>query len=65
MNTYNVRIPWRDGDQPSDWDETCVWAIEHFGLPGQRYICKPTEDYMDFKFNEEKDSILFALRWSK
>jgi hypothetical protein len=62
---FTVRIPWKDGDESSDWDQTCIWAIEQFGLPGKRYICKPTENHMDFNFNEEKDSILFALRWAR
>ena len=29
-----VCIPWLKGDTISDWNETCAWAIEHFGLPG-------------------------------
>ena len=63
--TYTVRISWTDGDEPSDWDETCVWAIEQFGLPGDKFTTHPTEDFMDFVFAEEQDSILFALRWAR
>ena len=57
-----VRIPWKKGDV-IDWNETCAWAIEEFGLPGDRFTSHPTEDYMDFHFKDEKDAILFELRW--
>ena len=56
-----VRIPWKKGDI-IDWNETCAWAIEEFGLPGYRFTTHPTEDYMDFHFKDEKDAILFELR---
>lgn len=62
--TYTVRIAWEMNNEPTDWNETCVWAIEQFGLPGDRFTSHPTEDYMDFVFNDERDSILFALRWA-
>lgn len=62
--TYTVRIAWERNNEPTDWNETCAWALEQFGLPGDRFTTHPTEDYMDFVFKEEQDSILFALRWS-
>jgi hypothetical protein len=58
-----VRIPWKRGDTISTWSETCAWAIEHFGLPGDQYECHANEDYMDFHFVKEQDAILFSLRW--
>ena len=59
-----IRIPWKNGDTVSSWNETCIWAMEHFGLPSnQNYECHCTEDYMDFWFVYEKDAIRFALRW--
>ena len=58
-----IRIPWRKGDNQITWDQTCMWAIEHYGLPGKKYICHPTEDYMDFVFEQEVDAIHFRLRW--
>jgi len=62
---FQVRIPWQRGDTVKDWDQTCIWAIEMFGMPGKKYLCKPTEDYMDFNFNDEADAVLFALRWHR
>ena len=58
-----VRIPWKKGDTITSWNETCAWAIEQFGLPGNRYATYPREDYMDFLFFDEKDAIHFSLRW--
>jgi hypothetical protein len=58
-----VRIPWREGDSITSWNETCVWAIQQFGLPGDKFVTRTTEDYMDFYFVDEKDAIHFELRW--
>jgi len=58
-----VRIPWMKGDTISDWDETCIWAMEVYGLPGDKFYTHMTEDYMDFIFKNEKDAIYFSLRW--
>lgn len=55
-----VRISWIKGDT-IDWNETCAWAIEQFGLPGNKFETHATEDYMDFYFKDERDAILFEL----
>ena len=55
-----VRIPWTKGDI-IDWNETCAWAIEKFGLPGDKFTTDSTVDYMDFYFKDERDAILFEL----
>ena len=57
-----VRIAWMKGDTISDWDETCIWAMEVYGLPGVKYYTHMTEDYMDFYFYDERDAIHFSLR---
>jgi hypothetical protein len=57
-----VRIPWKKGDI-IDWNETCAWAIEKFGLPGDKFTTAPTVDYMDFYFKDKKDAVHFELRW--
>lgn len=61
---YNIRIPWRIGDSIPTWNEKCAWALEQFGLPGDRFITHPTEEFMDFLFHDEKDALFFSLRWS-
>lgn len=57
-----VRIAWQKGDV-INWNETCAWAVENYGLPGDRFVTHPTEDYMDFIFKDECDAIHFSLRW--
>ena len=58
-----IRIPWKKGDTIISWDETCAWAIEQFGLPGDKFETHATKDYMDFYFHKEEDAIHFSLRW--
>ena len=62
-NWHLVTIPWRLGDTEQKWNETCAWAIEQFGLPGEKYVTHPTKDYMEFLFKNEQDAIMFSLRW--
>lgn len=59
-----VTLEWREGrDDVGAWNEICAWAIEQFGLPGTKFEWHPTEEYMEFFFYDEKDAILFNLRW--
>lgn len=58
---YNVRIAWMYGDTVSNWNEKCATALELFGLPGDKFITHPTEEYMDFMFTDERDAIHFSL----
>ena len=56
-----VRIPWQIGHDIHQWNRTCVWAVEQFGLPGDRYETHATEEYMEFYFKDERDAIIFEL----
>ena len=61
---YPVRIPWCDQDgNITPWNIICAWALETFGLPGDRFTAHPTEDYMDFVFYNKQDAEIFTLRW--
>jgi len=60
---FKVRIPWRKGMTVTSWDQVCIWALEHYGTPGSRYVTTLTEDYMDFIFADSQDAIHFSLRW--
>jgi hypothetical protein len=64
LKQYPVRIPWcnTNGDI-APWDAVCVWTLETFGLPGDRFTTHPTENYMDFVFYNKQDAEIFALRW--
>ena len=53
-----VRIPWT-----TSWNEASAWAIEQYGLPGDKYHCRMSQDNMDFIFVDEQDAIIFNLRW--
>lgn len=59
---YKVRIPWKNADTPSRWNEICAIAVEHYGFPGSKYTTHPTLDYMDFYFKDEQDAIWFNLQ---
>ena len=56
-----VRVSWQEWNDIPTWNETCAWAVEQFGLPGDRYFTHATEEYMDFYFLDERDAILFEL----
>jgi hypothetical protein len=58
-----VRIPWQTNHDIPTWNQKCAWAVETFGLPGDKFDTHATEDYMDFYFKDEKDAIHFELRW--
>ena len=57
---YVTRITW---SRVPKWNEMCAWAIEHFGLPGNRYITHATEDYMEWMFDSIEDQLFFTLAW--
>jgi len=60
-----ITLEWTKGrDSIPIWDEICIWAIEKFGLPGDKFTWHPTEDYMIFDFVDERDAVHFMLRWS-
>jgi hypothetical protein len=63
--TSTVRIPWvpRD-DNETYWNEVCAWAIERFGLPGDRFQTHANINYMDFVFKSNKDALVMALMWN-
>jgi hypothetical protein len=55
-----IKIPFNT----SNWNHICIWAIEQYGLPGDKYTWHPLGSYMKFHFKDEKDAIHFSLRWS-
>ena len=60
-----VRISWsRNYDNKTHWNEICAWAIERFGLPGNRFVSHANINYMDFVFKSNKDALVMALMWN-
>jgi hypothetical protein len=64
MEKLTVRIPWRSQHKPF-WNELCSNVIEVFGLPGDRFVSRPTADYMDFTFKNQKDADLCRILLSE
>ena len=63
--TSTVRIAWkREFDNEQMWNDVCAWAIERFGLPGDRFQSHANVNYMDFVFKSNKDALLMALMWN-
>lgn len=58
-----VRIPWTKSDTSYKWNDVCAWALEEYGLPGDKYHTHSTVDFMDFYFYDERHAIHFNLRW--
>lgn len=60
-----VRIDWtREYDNKAMWNEVCAWALERFGLPGDRFETHANVNYMEFVFKSNKDALLMALQWN-
>ena len=60
-----VKIHWsREFENEKMWNEVCIWAIEYFGLPGDRFETRANVNYMEFIFKSHKDALLMALRWN-
>jgi hypothetical protein len=60
-----VKIHWsREFENEKMWNDVCAWAIEYFGLPGDRFETRANVDCMEFIFKSRKDALLMALRWN-
>lgn len=59
---YHVRLNWDNQSIPW-WNEVCAWALEHFGLPGDRFMYHPFRDYMEFHFRHSDDRLIFVTAW--
>jgi len=66
---YKVAIPWTStwtnlANRSEQWNDAAAYAMEHFGLPGDRYTCRPTQNNLEFWFRTEQDALMFQIRWS-
>jgi hypothetical protein len=63
---HHVAVWWRKRMRTiSRWDNVCIYAIEHYGLPGCRYITDISADRMIWSFKDPRDALMFKLRWSE
>jgi hypothetical protein len=61
--TVTIRVPWENPyNKDHQWNELLVWTVETYGLPGERVSFHPTENWMDFAFNDEQDALMFQLK---
>ena len=59
-----VTVPWEN--QPNVWwNETCASIIDHFGLPGGKYVTEVNENYMNFIFYDDRDALLCKIMISE
>ena len=47
------------------WNETCAMVLEVFGLPGNRFMYTPSEDFMTFTFKNKKDADICRILLSE
>jgi hypothetical protein len=63
---YPVTVQWGRGADTMDyWDNLSIYSIEHFGLPGDRYITDISANDMTWLFKSEADALIFRLRFSE
>lgn len=69
---FVVRIPYKSEldvykphtfrDRLNMWNESCAFAIEHFGMAnGDLYSCRMCDEWIEFWFLNEKDAMFFQL----
>lgn len=55
-----ITVPW-ENQSNTWWNETCAQIIEHFGLPGGKYVTEISAECMHFDFNDERDALLCQI----
>jgi hypothetical protein len=55
-----ITVPWQNQTN-TWWNETCANILEHFGLPGDRYVTEITADNMHFDFSDERDALMCRI----
>ena len=63
-NDHEIVVAWHNQDNLW-WNETCAMVLDVFGLPGQRFVYKPFEDFMTFTFKSKKDADLCRILLSE
>ena len=64
MRKYKVELAWSATDTIEKWDTIMKWCVEHFGLPGNRWISTSSIHQTVFRFQNLRDASLFSLKWS-
>ena len=61
---HNIYVPWRS-QSDQYWNELCARVVDHFGLPGDRYVSHPEEEWMTFGFKNENDYLMCKMLLSE
>ena len=65
-NDFEIVVDWKLGQDTSKWwNQLCADIMEVFGLPGDRYVSRPTADFMTFTFKTKKDADLCRILLSE
>lgn len=60
---YPVTLLWEHRPVMEQWNEITAWAVEHFGLPGDRYRTEITTEQMTWFFEDPTDQLIMTLAW--
>ena len=61
---WPVTILWGAGaENETQWNDISIWAVETFGLPGDRYITDISTEHMTWFFREDKDAVFMKLKF--
>lgn len=60
--SHCVQVDWKYNESGQFWNDLCAWAVDTFGLPGDRFRFESSADYMIWRFRDPKDAFLFQLR---
>ena len=63
-NATTVCLTLEFRDNTENWNDACTWVMEQFGLPGEKFQTELTEDWMKFKFYNQYDATIMALRFA-
>ena len=55
-----ITVPW-ESQSGEWWNETCANIIEHFGLPGGKYVTDVNTECMNFIFYDDRDALLCQI----
>jgi hypothetical protein len=55
-----ITVPWKNQSN-TWWNETCANILEHFGLPGDRYVTEISADHMHFDFTDDRDALMCRI----
>ncbi len=59
-----ITVPWQSQSNHW-WNQTCADIVEHFGLPGGKYVTEVSSECMHFDFKDERDALLCKIMISE